>query len=88
MNLPDSALSWAALRSGQALNDFIASLTPEKEVEIMDAYNRWRREHGLTEMETLLPRKEHRKHKPYEEYVSHAVSNVEHWKVSTGKRRE
>lgn len=79
MNLPDSALSWAATRSGKSLGDFISSLTPEREIEIMDAYNRWRGEHGLPEVELIPSHEEPRQRKPAEAYDHKAISNAELW---------
>lgn len=87
MNLPDSALSWAATRCGKSLSDFISSLTPEKEIEIMDAYNRWRREHGLPEVAFIPSHEEPRHRKPLEAYDRKAVSNAELWAKTIKKRR-
>ena len=45
MILSNAALNWASVRSGLGLGDFLPSLTPEKEQEILKAYNemRWRK---------------------------------------------
>ena len=80
-----SIISWAALRSGQTLSEFLAALTPEREIEIMERYNCWRVEHGLSEVGALQPRKECWKHKCCEEFESHALSNMEMWKALTNK---
>ena len=47
MILPNSALSWAATRSGLGFGDFLSSLTPEREQEILRLYNDWRATKGL-----------------------------------------
>lgn len=55
MILPINAFNWAALRSGLSTGDFIASLTPEREEELFNAYNAWRRSKGLAEEKALTP---------------------------------
>lgn len=45
--LKTSTLSWAATRSGLSLGEFLATLTPEREAAIQDAYNAWRQSKGL-----------------------------------------
>ena len=55
MILPTNAFNWAALRSGLSTGDFIASLTPEREEELFNAYNAWRRSKGLAEEKALAP---------------------------------
>lgn len=47
MILPNSALSWAATRSGMPFGEFMASLTPEKEAQLLQEYNEWRASKGL-----------------------------------------
>lgn len=47
MILPNSALSWAATRSGLGFGDFLSSLTPEREQHILQIYNNWRASKGL-----------------------------------------
>lgn len=49
MILSNAALNWASVRSGLGLGDFLSSLTPEREQEILKAYNAWRRSKGLPE---------------------------------------
>lgn len=49
MILSNAALNWASLRSGMPLHEFLAVLTPEREQEILVAYNSWRCEKGLPE---------------------------------------
>ena len=52
--LPNAVFSWAATRSGLGLGDFIASLTPEREEQLLRAYNSWRTEKGLPSLETVI----------------------------------
>ncbi len=47
MILSNSALSWAATRSGMPFGEFLASLTPEREAQLLQAYNEWRTSKGL-----------------------------------------
>ena len=47
MILSNSALSWAATRSGMPFGEFLASLTPEREAELLREYNEWRTSKGL-----------------------------------------
>lgn len=47
MILSNSALSWAATRSGMPFGEFLASLTPEKEAQLLREYNEWRTSKGL-----------------------------------------
>ena len=47
MILPTACINWAALRSGLSLPDFMASLNPEREEEILDSCNAWRKSKGL-----------------------------------------
>lgn len=49
MILSTNAYNWAMLRSGLSMGDFSASLTPEREEELFNAYNEWRRGRGLPE---------------------------------------
>ena len=49
MILPTACINWAALRSGLSLPDFMASLDPEREEEILKTYNAWRKSKGLPE---------------------------------------
>lgn len=56
MILSNAAFNWASLRSGLTLPDFVASLTPEKEEEILKQYNEWRRARGLPEDKPLAPK--------------------------------
>ena len=50
MILPTACINWAALRSGLSLPDFMASLDPEREEEILKSYNAWRKSKGLPEV--------------------------------------
>ena len=50
MILPTACINWAALRSGLSLPDFMASLDPEREEEILKSYNAWRKDKGLPEV--------------------------------------
>ena len=50
MILPTACINWAALRSGLSLPDFMASLDPEREEEILKSYNAWRKSKGLLEV--------------------------------------
>lgn len=45
----------------------------------MDAYNRWRGEHGLPEVELIPSHEEPRQRKPAEAYDHKAISNAELW---------
>ena len=56
MILSNAAFNWASLRSGLTLPDFVASLTPEREEEILKQYNEWRRARGLPEDKPLVPK--------------------------------
>ena len=47
MILSNSALSWAATRSGMPFGEFLASLTPEREAQLLQEYNEWRTSKGL-----------------------------------------
>ena len=47
MILSTGCIDWAALRSGLSLPDFMASLNPEREEEILDSCNAWRKSKGL-----------------------------------------
>lgn len=49
MILSNTALNWASLRSGLGLGEFLFTLTPDREREILAAYNDWRRSKGLPE---------------------------------------
>lgn len=55
MILSNAALNWASVRSGLGLGDFLSSLTPEREQEILKAYNAWRRSKGLPEDKPVAP---------------------------------
>ena len=50
MILPTACINWAALRSGLSLPDFMASLNPQREEEILKSYNAWRKDKGLPEV--------------------------------------
>lgn len=50
MILPTACINWAALRSGLSLPDFMASLNPQREEEILKSYNAWRKSKGLPEV--------------------------------------
>lgn len=56
MILSNAAFNWASLRSGLTLPDFVASLTPEREGEILKQYNEWRRARGLPEDKPIMPK--------------------------------
>lgn len=56
MILPTACINWAALRSGLSLPDFMASLDPEREVEILKSYNAWRKSKGLPEVRPCVPK--------------------------------
>ena len=88
LNLPDSALSWAATRSGLPLSEYIASLTRERETVIMQDYNRWRKEHGLSETALITPSELPMPRKPAEAHDRRAVSNAELWEKATDKRHK
>ena len=47
MILSNSALSWAATRSGMPFGEFLASLTPEREAQLLREYNEWWTSKGL-----------------------------------------
>ena len=53
MILPTACINWALLRSGKGLGEFLSSLTPEKEDEILISYNAWRRSKGLPEEKAI-----------------------------------
>lgn len=55
MILSIPALNWAAVRSGLGLGDFMASLTPEREEEILVAYNAWKKSKGLKPEDPVSP---------------------------------
>ena len=55
MILSNAARNWASVRSGLGLGDFLSSLTPEREQEILKAYNAWRRSKGLPEDKPVAP---------------------------------
>ena len=54
MILPTACINWAALRSGLSLPDFMASLDPEREEEILKSYNAWRKSKGLPEVRPVV----------------------------------
>ena len=56
MILPTACINWAALRSGLSLPDFMASLDPEREEEILKSYNAWRKSKGLPEVRPCVPK--------------------------------
>ena len=49
MILSTTVINWASVRSGLSMGAFMASLTPEREREILASYNDWRRSKGLPE---------------------------------------
>ena len=55
MILSNTALNWASLRSGLGLGEFLFTLTPDREREILAAYNDWRRPKGLPEEKPITP---------------------------------
>lgn len=56
MILPTACINWAALRSGLSLSDFMASLNPEREEEILKSYNAWKKSKGLPEARPCVPK--------------------------------
>ena len=55
MILSTSVINWASVRSGMSMGEFMASLTPEREREILASYNAWRRGKGLPEAQAVAP---------------------------------
>lgn len=55
MILSTTVINWASVRSGLSMGAFMASLTPEKEREILASYNDWRRSKGLPEEKAAEP---------------------------------
>ena len=55
MILSNNAFNWAMLRSGMSMGDFIASLTQEREEELLNVCNAWRRSKGLAAEKALTP---------------------------------
>ena len=64
MILPTACINWAALRSGLSLPDFLASLNPEREEEILKSYNAWRKSKGLPEEKPVASKLQSTKPQP------------------------